>query len=512
MILLRRTRKLKIRNYRTTRKSISLALTPKPLFSIKTPKYQSYRWYSTLEQDILNDEKESIEYYRTAAEDGDAESQYQLALIYDKGEGVPQDKEVAKQWYLKAADQGHTESEYMVGSIYLNGGFDDQIDYRAAYEWFKKAAAKDHSEAQVNLGFLYLNGSGIERNMIQAKRWIKRAMDLDNEYALGMMAEIYEMEGDIQKAIELHKKSAENGNSLSQYHLGQKYIYGNGVSMDIEKGMQYMNTAALTGSSEAQFFLGNHFENIGDLTEAEQWYKKSAGNNHAKAMLNLGLSYYVKGRGVKHDEKEGVTLIRKAAERGDPRAQIVLADFYFTGKGVSRKNEVLARQWYSLAADQGELVALENYGMFLLRGIGGEINIGKAKEVLEKAAEQGSDKAEKNLKLIGDGVVSKDGIEKTRWIQFLHQQADKGDPETQRMLGMMYIRGDEVPQNHSRARQLFISAAENGDLQGQMFLGVMLGQGKGGSVDLKGSKYWLRKASNGGSVEAKETMKKLGWD
>eukprot|EP01130_Rhizamoeba_saxonica_P012448 TRINITY_DN5251_c0_g1_i2.p1 TRINITY_DN5251_c0_g1~~TRINITY_DN5251_c0_g1_i2.p1 ORF type:complete len:188 (+),score=36.66 TRINITY_DN5251_c0_g1_i2:22-585(+) len=178
MILLRRTRKLKIRNYRTTRKSISLALTPKPLFSIKTPKYQSYRWYSTLEQDILNDEKESIEYYRTAAEDGDAESQYQLALIYDKGEGVPQDKEVAKQWYLKAADQGHTESEYMVGSIYLNGGFDDQIDYRAAYEWFKKAAAKDHSEAQVNLGFLYLNGSGIERNMIQAKRWIKRAMDL----------------------------------------------------------------------------------------------------------------------------------------------------------------------------------------------------------------------------------------------------------------------------------------------------------------------------------------------
>ncbi len=44
--------------------------------------------------------------WRPLAEQGDADAQYNLALMYDRGYGVPQDYVQARQWYEKAAAQG----------------------------------------------------------------------------------------------------------------------------------------------------------------------------------------------------------------------------------------------------------------------------------------------------------------------------------------------------------------------------------------------------------------------
>ena len=44
--------------------------------------------------------------YRKAAEQGDANAQYNLGVCYEKGEGVKKDLSQAVQWYRKAAEQG----------------------------------------------------------------------------------------------------------------------------------------------------------------------------------------------------------------------------------------------------------------------------------------------------------------------------------------------------------------------------------------------------------------------
>ena len=40
------------------------------------------------------------------AEQGDADAQFDLAMMYDHGEGVPQGEQEAVKWYRMAADQG----------------------------------------------------------------------------------------------------------------------------------------------------------------------------------------------------------------------------------------------------------------------------------------------------------------------------------------------------------------------------------------------------------------------
>lgn len=50
---------------------------------------------------------EAVSWYRKAAEQGDAESQYNLGVCYAKGYGVIENREQAIYWLLKATAQNH---------------------------------------------------------------------------------------------------------------------------------------------------------------------------------------------------------------------------------------------------------------------------------------------------------------------------------------------------------------------------------------------------------------------
>lgn len=48
------------------------------------------------------------------AKQGQAEAQYRIAEIYDKGLGVSPNSTVAEAWYLKAAESGLAEAQKLV--------------------------------------------------------------------------------------------------------------------------------------------------------------------------------------------------------------------------------------------------------------------------------------------------------------------------------------------------------------------------------------------------------------
>jgi TPR repeat protein len=54
--------------------------------------------------------KQAVEWYRKAADQGDASGQYNLGGIYNNGLGVPQDYTAAARWLRKAADQENDDA------------------------------------------------------------------------------------------------------------------------------------------------------------------------------------------------------------------------------------------------------------------------------------------------------------------------------------------------------------------------------------------------------------------
>jgi TPR repeat protein len=78
---------------------------------------------------------------RPLANQGDASAQYNLGLMYAKGDGVPQNYAEALKWFGLAADQGDADAQYNLGTMYTNGRGVPQ-DYVLAHMWFNLSAAQ----------------------------------------------------------------------------------------------------------------------------------------------------------------------------------------------------------------------------------------------------------------------------------------------------------------------------------------------------------------------------------
>lgn len=107
---------------------------------------------------------------RPAADQGSAEAQTLLGIMYNKGLGVPRDFNEGARWTRMAADQGNAKAQYNLGILHLSGeGAPMLPDY--AMQWFVKAADQGYAKAQYNIGVLYHQGSGVARDYVQALKW-----------------------------------------------------------------------------------------------------------------------------------------------------------------------------------------------------------------------------------------------------------------------------------------------------------------------------------------------------
>jgi Sel1 repeat len=53
----------------------------------------------------------ALKLFREAADEGDADAQYNLSVAYGEGIGVPQDQRIADEWCRKAAEQGEADAQ-----------------------------------------------------------------------------------------------------------------------------------------------------------------------------------------------------------------------------------------------------------------------------------------------------------------------------------------------------------------------------------------------------------------
>jgi len=95
-------------------------------------------------------------------------------LMIDNGYGVPQDKAEAAKWYRMAAEQGAADAQYNLGVMYDNG-YGVPQDYAEAAKWFRMAAEQGVADAQFNLGVMYANGDGVPQDYVKAYMWLNLA-------------------------------------------------------------------------------------------------------------------------------------------------------------------------------------------------------------------------------------------------------------------------------------------------------------------------------------------------
>ena len=118
--------------------------------------------------------EQAVHWFERAANHGLAPAQYRLGSLYEKGQGVKKDLEGARRLYTAAATKGNGKAMHNLAVLYAEG-LSGEPDYRNASQWFRKAADYGIADSQYNLGILYARGIGVEQNLAESYKWFALA-------------------------------------------------------------------------------------------------------------------------------------------------------------------------------------------------------------------------------------------------------------------------------------------------------------------------------------------------
>jgi len=164
-------------------------------------------------------------------------------------------------------------------------------------------------------------------------------------------------QGNYIKALDAFYVLAKEGDPKAQFNVGLIYANGKGVAKDNYQAMVWYKKAAEQGNTAAQYNLAKLIsqkpgkEDTRAQEKVKYWYEKAAEGGQKEAVNDLAL-LYLKGKGVKKNERKAFELFKKAAKMGDSAAQINVALMYAWSEDVPN-NKMKAYRNLKQALSQG---------------------------------------------------------------------------------------------------------------------------------------------------------------
>jgi uncharacterized protein len=190
--------------------------------------------------------------YRAANEANDPDVMYLTGLMFDRGEGVPQDYQEAFSWYVLAAGAGQPGAMNSLGLMYVLGHGVSQ-DHSEAMKWWTKAAESGSIAALTNIATTYYTGLGVQQSYPEAAKWFQLAADKGDANAMNTLGVMYAQGLGVARnrpnAIKLFGQSAYLGSSTAMINLGALYAAGKGVKQDNALAYAWLIAALAFGVS-----------------------------------------------------------------------------------------------------------------------------------------------------------------------------------------------------------------------------------------------------------------------
>ena len=316
--------------------------------------------------------------------------------------------------------------------------------------------------------------------------------------------------GDKEKAVEIYKKFAAQGNMYAIAGLGVCYCYAKGVECDIKKGIELIKKATKAGNPKGYNVMGVCYKwGIGverNLEKSVEYFLISAKLGFASGQYNLGVAFLI-GEGISKDYKKSVLWLEKAVKQDHASAFGALGKCYREGKGVA-KNLIKGFELTKIAASQGDVHFQYELGNCYYNGCGTKQNYKQAVYWYQISANQGYANAQFSLGLCyANGI----GIEKKckEAVYWYRKSAEQGNASAQNNLGVCYKKGNGCKQSFRVAVGLFQKSSKQGNSCALYNLGTCFEEGTGVEQNLAKAIECYNEAANKGYKTAKEKLAKL---
>ncbi len=240
---------------------------------------------------------------------------------------------------------GELNGYYNIGLYYY-----EQDNAKEAISWWQKGADKKSALSMYRLaGVLYENGE-----TSQAKKWYEAcvnvaATDGGKSWCMNGLGKIYFQEKNMKESRRWYQSSADLGDPEGYYRVGMNYGSAEEWQKALDNYLKIKNPNLATKTLIASAYSG-----LGNEDQALVWYKKSADDGSADALVNIGVIYY-----VKKDFENAILAWKKASALGSGTASYKLARLY-----SEQKNTEEAAKYDKVGASQGDIGSIFFYGFY----------------------------------------------------------------------------------------------------------------------------------------------------
>lgn len=287
--------------------------------------------------------------FESAAEQGNLDSRYNLALLLDKGLGGPKDSVKAGKLVKLNADLGHVISQNTMGSAYSKGILGFEKNFELARYYFQLAANQEDPEAIFNLAQMHYHGRGGPVDMNQARLLFHAAAEAGDVDAMHEFAEMQYLglggPQSHQVARHVWSMAAQRGSVRSFYTLGIVLKNGEGGPQDLVGARRYLEMAAKQGHTPSKiclfrmFYFGNGVSK--NLPLAREYVKSGAKDGDAESMFNYALMLH-RGEGGPKNFSSALKWMQRSANAGDEDAVAGLRELEVQGAESDNDNESIS--------------------------------------------------------------------------------------------------------------------------------------------------------------------------
>lgn len=356
------------------------------------------QFQQALRYTITGHKTEAFQIFYELAKKNHRDATRELAICYDSGRGVPQDKAKAVDYYKKLVDMGDWSVCFRIAQAYHRGEGCVQ-SYSSALSWYKESynRYKKDRETVYNIFECEL-ASNLPGCNIIAENWIEEAEKLGDHRVPTMKRkcentrvlrgsssqnQFYRAEelcnnGHPKEAFALYQKAAESGHTAAQKKLA-----------DYDRNGVYLKNPHVMRRQSFEELVASQSLDSTEVKRVTDRYK----DNDAQALFSQGITYsQMAFRRDSEKEKNDYSarsfiLFKMAADKGHGLASKVTAQNYEEGNCGVKVNKYRAFLYYLQAAEGGVQSAYFPVGIIYLEGIVVDQDVDKAIQWLTKCAE-----------------------------------------------------------------------------------------------------------------------------
>lgn len=293
-----------------------------------------------------------------------------IGVMFLRGEGVPQNFEKAKIWFQRGSQHREAMSMYYLGLMYLNGYYVEK-DVIEATRYFRAAVEQDFPAAETKLGALFLDEGDVET----AARYFELAAryggiesfyylaEMSNSSVIGerhcgVAAAYYKLVA--EKAEELHSSLAEANGAYDDGDLETALIAS---LMAAEQGYEAAQANVAFLLDEQRSLLPLHTllpishptrpALLRNAALALVYWTRSAKQTNIDSLVKMG-DYYFYGYGTPRDLERAMTCYQSAADiPHSAQALWNIGWMHENGYAVGQDFH-MAKRYYDLALETNE--------------------------------------------------------------------------------------------------------------------------------------------------------------